>query len=310
MLGSFLKRISGRADTPVDTPADAPANAPADPPREFSLIGAFDDLSPICIVDVGAMILDAESPYGALVEQNRARLVGFEPNQEECDKLNQKFGPPHEFFPYFIGLGGPATYYETNFTMTGSLFKPNKPVLEKFTYLEELTRLVAEHPVETRRLDDIAERIGKVDFIKIDVQGGELDVFKGASDALASALIIQTEVEFVEMYENQPMFADVDIYLRSRGFQFHTLLTAGLRCFKPVSSPEDPARGMRQWLWGDAVYVRDWMTLDALSVEQLKKYALLLDQLYQSKDLCQLILTQIDARSASAYAQDYAALLG
>jgi len=36
-------------------------------------------------------------------------------------------------------------------------------------------------------------------------------------------VLIQTEVEFVELYKGQPMFADVDIFLRASGFQFHTL---------------------------------------------------------------------------------------
>jgi FkbM family methyltransferase len=272
--------------------------------RQYSLAEALDDLPMINILDVGAMMLEAESPYGGLIEAGLARLTGFEPNEAECQKLNQCFGAPHEFYPHFIGDGSPAVFYETNFAMTGSLYKPNKPLLEKFHALEEVTQLVKEHPVQTRRLDDIAG-IGDVDFFKIDVQGGELNVFKGAPRTLASTLVVQTEVEFVSLYENQPMFADVDIFLRSQGFQFHTILTVGKRYFKPIFNGAEPERGVHQQLWADAVYVRDWMALEALSLEQLKKYALLLDALYQSKDLCCLVLTQIDARTGSNHAAGY-----
>lgn len=82
--------------------------------------------------------------------------------------------------------------------------------------LAEVVTPVAVHPVDTTRLDDIAE-IGDIDLIKIDVQGSELAVFKNASLALSSALLIQTKVEFVELYRGQPMFADVDSFLRASG---------------------------------------------------------------------------------------------
>ena len=48
------------------------------------------------------------------------------------------------------------------------------------------------HPVETRRLDDI-EEIGDIDYIKIDVQGAEVDVFRGAPKTLAKTTLIQTD---------------------------------------------------------------------------------------------------------------------
>ena len=39
-----------------------------------------------------------------------------------------------------------------------------------------------------------------IDFIKIDVQGGELDVFKGGSKTLKNVLKIVCEVEFIQHY--------------------------------------------------------------------------------------------------------------
>jgi len=307
MLGNLFKRMRAQAPTAPgapNVPAVPAAPAPGEIPKPYSLIEALGDLPLIDILDVGAMMLGAEAPYGKLVENKRARLIGFEPNEEECRKLNDTYGAPHRFLPFFIGDGAAATFYETNFPMTGSLYKPNKALLEKFNYLEELTRLVQEHPTQTRRLDDLAD-LGNVDFFKIDVQGGELNVFKGAARTLASTLVIQTEVEFVSLYEGQPLFAEVDSYLRGQGFQFHTFLSFGQRAFKPVGFSDNPARGLRQYLWSDAIYVRDWMNLDALSVEQIKKYAVLLDHLYQSKDLVCMLLSHIDARTGANHTADY-----
>lgn len=270
----------------------------------FNLHETLEGLPLINILDVGAMSLGGESPYQLLVERKKARVIGFEPGIEECNKLNKEMGPPHKFYPYFIGDGQPATYYETNFGMTGSLYPPNTRLLEKFQNLAELTTLLKTHEVETKRLDDI-EGLGCVDFIKIDVQGSELNVFKGASKALESALVIQTEVEFVELYQGQPLFCDVDKYLRSKGFQFHTFLGFGKRCFKPLVVNDDINDGLKQYLWSDAVYVKDWMRLETLSSAELKKYAVLLHDIFKSADLCYLVLSRIDSNEGTDLASRY-----
>ena len=53
-------------------------------------------------------------------------------------------------------------------------------------------------PVHTRRLDDISE-IEHLDFLKIDVQGGELAVFHGGKSKLSETVAIQTEISFVPL---------------------------------------------------------------------------------------------------------------
>ena len=45
-------------------------------------------------------------------------------------------------------------------------------------------------------------KIDCIDFIKIDVQGAELDVFKGGKKALENVLKIICEMEFVPLYES------------------------------------------------------------------------------------------------------------
>jgi hypothetical protein len=55
-------------------------------------------------------------------------------------------------------------------------------------------------------------------FVKIDAQGGALNVLTGASRVLDVALGLEVEVELAPMYEGEPLLGDVDAYLRSRGF--------------------------------------------------------------------------------------------
>lgn len=272
-----------------------------------SLTALFPEPFQLTILDVGAALGERPS-YQSLVEAGRARIIGFEPDAKACEQLNREYGSPHRFFPHFIGDGQPATFHETNWALTGSLFPPNTPLLDKFNNLGELTQPVAQHPVTTKRLDDIPE-IDSVDFIKIDVQGSELPIFRHALRALSQALVIQTEVEFVELYKGQPMFADVDIFLRSQGFQFHTLHEVGGRAFKPLVHKNDINRPFRQLLWADAIYTRDWMQLESLSTEKLRNYAVLAHDMLQSYDLAHHVLEALDRKTGSRLAPDYIQLL-
>ena len=269
----------------------------------WSLLEYLPEDFKINIVDIGAAL--GERPlYQSLVDAGRARIIGFEPNPQECERLNREYGEAHRFFPYFIGDGQPAIFHETNWTLTGSLYEPNSPLLEKFQNLAEVVTPVARHSVSTTRLDDIVE-IGDLDLVKIDIQGGELTVFQNALRAISGALLIQTEVEFVELYKGQPMFADVDVFLRNNGFQFHAFNGFGSRTFKPLIINDDINAGLRQALWSDAFYVRDWMKLEQLDAIKLMKYAVLAHDLLQSYDLAHLILATLDHKTGSSLAPSY-----
>jgi FkbM family methyltransferase len=226
-----------------------------------------------------------------------------------CEQLNREYGKPHPFFPLFVGDGGPATFHETNWAPTGSLYPPNSRLLEKFQNLAEVVTPVASHAVNTTRLDDIAE-VSDIDFIKIDIQGSELVAFQNASRVLSSAVLIQTEVEFVELYRGQPMFADVDTFLRANGFQFHTLNGFSGRAFKPLVANGDVNSAFRQALWSDAVYARDWMRLEDLSKAKLRNYAILAHDVLRSYDLAHLVLSALDGKTGGRHAADYLGRLG
>jgi FkbM family methyltransferase len=269
----------------------------------WSLRELIRDIPRVHVVDVGAAL--GEKPiYQPLVDCGAARISGFEPTAAECEKLNAKYGAPHRFFPHFVGDGQAQTFHETRWSLTGSLFEPNQELNEKFQALAELTALLKKHPVETTRLDDV-EDLSDVDFLKIDVQGAELMVFEHGPRVLSETLLIQTEVEFVPLYKEQPLFADVDRHLRGAGFQFHTFLGFGSRAFKPLVKNKQPTAGFRQLLWSDAVYVRDFMKLTELNEAKLKKLALLVHDLYQSVDLCHLVLEELDRRGPEKWAARY-----
>jgi FkbM family methyltransferase len=206
------------------------------------------------------------------------------------------------FLPYFVGNGSKGTFHECNFPMTSSLYEPNTPLLAKFQNLEEVVRVVKTSLVETTRLDDIPEVRG-ADLLKLDIQGAELRALQGGEKMLDDVLVVQTEVEFVEIYKGQPLFADVDAFLRCRNFQFHKMSWTG-RTFKPLVVTNNP-NASSQWLWGDAVYVRDFMTFDKLAPEALLKLACILHENYRSCDLVAVALEAYDRRTGSQLQKAY-----
>ena len=262
-------------------------------------------LSHMTICDIGAALLDGEQPaYLPFINSNKATLIAAEPDQNALPALREKFPAPHRIIDKAIGKGGPATLHVTNYGYTSSLYEPNLALMEKFQSLAEFCQVVEQKSIDTVRLDDVLGG-DKPDFLKIDIQGAELDVFDGAPDALNSILVVQTEVEFLELYKNQPLFADVDTALRRAGFQFHTFLGASSRCYKPVNLPNSGSQGVRQLLWGDAVYFRSVETWPSMETADLIKMAVILQDLYQSFDVVAAILQMLDQRDGSDLAQPF-----
>ena len=81
-----------------------------------------------------------------------------------------------------------------------SLLEPNSELLSYFHGLPNWGKVQERISIPTVRLDDVKE-IDNVDYLKIDIQGGELEVFQNRVNRLRNCLVVQTEVEFLPMYE-------------------------------------------------------------------------------------------------------------
>jgi len=271
----------------------------------FSILELIDDWPPIKIIDIGAMSLgQGTEPYNRLMKRGIADIIGFEPVQMECDKLNAMANDRYTYLPYFIGDGSVRTFYQCNYSMTSSLYEPNTPLLDKFQNIENLTRVIKTEKVQTRRLDDIPE-VCNADYLKVDVQGGEVDVYNGASQLLKDIILIHTEVVFVPLYKNQPLFAEIDQVLRKNGFLFHKFTGIAGRMFKPVLIRNNINAALSQQLWADAVYIKDFMALEKLSAEKLLKLAIILHEVYNAYDMCCHVLGYYDEKSSTHLFDQY-----
>ena len=259
------------------------------------------------IVEVGAVPLGGPAePFHALLEScPGSRISAFELDPALCAGLNAKAPPGLRYYATALGRAEePRTLYETVYPMCSSLYEPDERYADVYQQLD-MMRLKAKSTVRTVSLDRFVRdnAIGSVDFIKMDIQGAELDVLQGGSATLSSVLAIVTEINFVPLYKGQPLYGDIDTYLRERDFMFHRFLGFGGRVMKPLQH-EGSKYSPVQVVWADAIFTCDMIEPQGLSGEQLLKLAVLLD-VYKSQDSALYLVRHHDALEGTALAPAY-----
>lgn len=264
------------------------------------------------ILDVGAMV-EGRPRYEALLRQGNCRITGFEVNPERIPEIRAALPEGSQVLPYALGDGTAATLHLTLYRGCSSLFEPNAEVIDMFESISASSesgnfKVVGEVDVETVRLDDVSE-CPRADYAKLDVQGAELLVLEHGMEKLADAVVVETEVEFVEIYRGQPLFGDIESFMRSKGFVLHKMIDIAGRNFRPISTG-NPADAISQFLWADAVFVRDFTKLDRFTPQQFLKAATILHDVYFSYDLAHLFLYAYDAVEDDDRAVAYRDALG
>lgn len=226
--------------------------------------------SNLVIIDVGCRwgLADMWSSLG-----KRATIIGFDPDEQECTRLASQYGGPCDvhFVPEALGSApGSRTLFTTLEPACSSIFRPD-PVLVEMMPLMRPLQIVGEATIQLTTMDMATKTLGveTVDFIKLDVQGAELLVLEGAERCLMSARALEVEVEFNPIYQGQPLFGDIDRFLRARGFvlwrlthlvHYGTVRSDSSAPYGDVqyfhSGPVRIGAKGGQLLWGHAYFVR------------------------------------------------------
>ena len=249
------------------------------------------------VVDVGANPIDGEPPYKDMLAKGLCRVTGFEPQADAIAVLNRRKGSLETYLPYVVGRGGEAELKVCRYPGWTSLLQPRAAALEVFPVFQNNATVDAYRSVVTHRLDDVQE-LAPFDFLKIDVQGSELDVFEGARHHLQHAVAIQTEMPFVALYEGQPTFGVLDQALRAMGFVPHCFANVKQCAIAPLELQHAEGKSAHQLLEADVVYVKDFIQPIAMDDEQLKQLCLLMHHCYRSFDLSARCIDLLQRRSA------------
>ncbi|WP_329641362.1 FkbM family methyltransferase [Gaiella sp.] len=202
------------------------------------------------------------------------RLYGFDSDEEEVQRLVKGYADQPHVCLTAATLGsapGKALLFRTEEPAGTSVFEPTIGRAGGHLATWDGTTIESTAPVDVVTLDSQALelRVGRVDALKLDTQGSELDILQGATDVLRDVRHVEAEVAFNEIGEGAPLFGAVDAFLRDNGFalwRFRDLVCHGLA--DALDAPrttehfwyESRAEGMSmpggQLIWCNAHFVR------------------------------------------------------
>lgn len=233
------------------------------------------------IIDGGAREMDRDNRWHAFPPE-ALEFHAFEPDVQEAERLQgskTERGSVVHFYPAGIwGHSGSLEFEHNNIGGGSSFLHQNRAVTDRWKFqtsskAEPTSNSFFPARYETLPIISLADwarqnDIAVVDYLKLNVQGGELEILKGAGALLDDVLGVLTEVAFVESYKQRPMFSDIDSFMRSQGFAFFDLLAHHYigRAVSPVTARHlsviDPKLGQLvssygQLIEGHAIYFRD-----------------------------------------------------
>jgi len=198
-------------------------------------------LSRIKTDDKTVKVLDVGANIGQSIDRFRkylpdAIIYSFEPNPNTFEKLMKKqandsnlrcfnFGVGSEkgVLPFFINPdSGSNSFYQLN--LDGDAFRLSNTDEGKknhnSTTLKEKVAFNTEVQIPVDTLNNVcaSEGMGRIDILKIDTQGFELEVLKGASNILPNTLIVEAEVMFSDAYDRASSFGEMESLMRDFGF--------------------------------------------------------------------------------------------
>lgn len=167
-------------------------------------------------------------------------IIFFEPVKENFNILRGRINGVAECYNLAVGnKNGKVNMYvdESNEGQSSSVLKPKKHLIQypeiKFKSSMEAVTMVRLDSF----FDNTEHKKSDFNFINIDIQGYELEAFKGATGTLTNIDYIYTEVNRDELYENCVQVDELDIFLLKYGFE-------------RVETTWDGQT------WGDALYIK------------------------------------------------------
>jgi FkbM family methyltransferase len=180
-----------------------------------------------CVFDVGAN----KGQYATLLRKEigfRGQIISFEPNPNLASILIEKT-KRSKFWSFesqaLSDRSGALIFNVMNDSHFSSF---ETPLVHEDSRIAEMNKVVAKVEVKTVRLDDIYEILKQRfnfqrPFLKMDTQGHDLQVIRGASQSLKDMIGIQSEMSFKSLYKDVPDYQTVIGQLEEKGFGLNAL---------------------------------------------------------------------------------------
>ncbi|MEL6202905.1 MAG: FkbM family methyltransferase [Pseudomonadota bacterium] len=241
----------------------------------------------IIVIDIGAAQFESTvNTYDALTGHADYHVIAFEPDEEKHRELSTAYEnkPGFKAIKAALGDGSTQTLNICAHPGRSSLLKPNLELAKLFDGFAEPMAIVDTYEIDTKRLDDVLPG-QRADYIKIDTQGSELSILENAQAILEECLVVECEVEFIPQYQAQPLFAEIEQFLRAQGFQFHSFAGFGTHHVKPYEPGGNLEESRREgWIWADAFFIKDPLGWSDLPAPKLRRLATILTACMKAHD--------------------------
>lgn len=171
------------------------------------------------VLDVGA----SKGQYARRIRKAgyRGKIVSFEPLSGAFARLQKRVSSDPSWECVRAALGstdGTGKIHVSGNLVSSSLL----PISDRSIAAAASSAYVGNEAVRIARLDSLwPELVRDHDrvFLKLDVQGYEMEVLKGATESLPLIAGVQVELSLVPLYRGQPLFCEMFQHLHSAGFE-------------------------------------------------------------------------------------------
>jgi FkbM family methyltransferase len=175
------------------------------------------DFTPKTLFDVGAA--RGQWSQAARLVFPEAQIYAFEPINESYNLMRERMKDDDCFHPFNFALSdenAKRSFGLNDFPDSSSILKMTEVHKNEFSQTKNEKSI----EVDTFRLDSIDEiKIVRPAFLKMDVQGAELMVLKGAENVFDKIDGIQLELNFENFYESQATYNEICNFMYSNNFK-------------------------------------------------------------------------------------------
>lgn len=179
----------------------------------------------LAFVDIGASYF-LHKPWLPLILGGRAKLISIDPNSENLNYLDHFPNIDVKKVPAALSSEeGLRTLYVTNVDSGSSLFppEPSEEDLIRSPGLYDYLFPLREVTIEVTTLDFLITKSSDFLAVKIDTQGAELEILKGASSLFRQGQILSVEAEVSllsrPIMSGSPTYADISSFLESHNLE-------------------------------------------------------------------------------------------
>jgi len=262
--------------------------------------------SEIIVCDIGASPCDPTEHLEELLNNTKSFLYGFEPNEEEFNKL--KITKKKKFFQKAIGDGYEHVLNLCAYPGWTSFLEPDTEYIKKFHNFEEASEIINKISIKTEKLDNINFE-QKIDFFKIDAQGFESIIIENGSRSISDSLVVQLELSPVPLYKNEKNLSYVSTLMEKLSFNLNMFYKVNSRTFKPMILGNNTGIGLHTIFQLDCVFVKNFEEIEKLNEEKLRKLILIMFHSYKSYDFVDYLICRLDDLIGSNYINDYRKLI-